>query len=124
VVLLGLTWTYLLATSLVNAFNDLIDVTSLLYAAFYILTALAAITYYWRRVFSSFLDGVILGVLPLAAAGFLGWILVKSLQTAPSAQIWSLIGIVGVGTVLMVVARFVLRPQFFHLRPETEGRIR
>jgi amino acid transporter len=124
VVLLGLTWTYLLATSLVNAFNDLIDVTSLLYAAFYILTALAAITYYWRRVFSNVLDGVILGVLPLAAAGFLGWILVKSLQAAPSAQIWSLVGIVGVGTVLMVVARFVLRPQFFHLKPETEGRIR
>ncbi len=123
-VLLGLTWTYLLATSLVNAFNDLIDVTSLLYAAFYILTALAAITYYWRRVFSNVLDGVILGVLPLAAAGFLGWILVKSLQAAPSAQIWSLIGIVGAGTVLMVVARLVLRPQFFHLGRETEGPIR
>ncbi|HTX27763.1 MAG TPA: APC family permease [Streptosporangiaceae bacterium] len=124
VVLLGLTWTYLLATSLVNAFNDLIDVTSLLYAAFYILTALAAIIYYWRRVFSNFLDGLILGVLPLAAAGFLGWILVKSLQTAPAAQIWSLVGIVGVGAALMLIARFVLRPQFFHLRPETEGRMR
>jgi hypothetical protein len=24
----------------------------------------------------------------------------------------------------MLVARFVLRPQFFHLKPETEGRIR
>ncbi len=121
--LLGLTWAYLLATSLANAFNDMIAVTSLLYAAFYILTALAAITYYWRRVFSNVLDAVILGLLPLGAAGFLGWIFVKSVQTAPAAQVWSLIGIVGVGIVLMLVARLVLRPQFFHLRRETEGRV-
>jgi amino acid transporter len=122
--LLGLTWAYLLSTSLANAFNDAIAVTALLYAAFYILTALAAIVYYWRRVFSNVLDAVILGVLPLAAAGFLGWILVKSLQAAPSAQIWSLVSIVGVGIALMLVARVVLRPQFFHLRRETEGRVR
>jgi amino acid transporter len=124
VVLLGGTWAYLLSTSLANAFNDAIAVTALLYAAFYILTALAAIIYYWRRVFSNVLDAVIIGLLPLAAAGFLGWILVKSLLGAPSAQIWSLVGIVGVGVILMLVARFVLRPQFFHLKPETEGRIR
>ena len=122
--LLGLTWAYLLATSLANAFNDMIAVTSLLYATFYILTALAAITYYWRRIFSNALDAVILGVLPLAAAAFLGWILVKSLQAAPMPQIWSLVGIISVGVVLMLVARFVLRPQFFHLRRETEGPVR
>ena len=124
VVLLGGTWAYLLSTSLANAFNDAIAVTALLYAAFYILTALAAIMYYWRRVFSNFLDGVILGVLPLAAAGFLGWILVKSIAAATGPQIWSLVGIMAVGVILMLVARFVLRPQFFHLRRETEGRIR
>jgi amino acid transporter len=124
VVLLGGTWAYLLSTSLANAFNDAIAVTALLYAAFYILTALAAIIYYWRRVFSNVLDAVIIGLLPLAAAGFLGWILVKSLLAAPSAQLWSLVGIVGVGLILMLVARFVLRPQFFRLKPETEGRIR
>ena len=123
-VLLGGTWAYLLSTSLANAFNDAIAVTALLYAAFYILTALAAIIYYWRRVFSNVLDAVIIGVLPLAAAGFLGWILVKSLLAASSPQVWSLVGIVGVGVVLMLVARFVLKPAFFHLKPETEGRIR
>ena len=124
VVLLGGTWAYLLSTSLANAFNDAIAVTALLYAAFYILTALAAIMYYWRRVFSNFLDGIILGVLPLAAAGFLGWLLVKSLAAATGPQIWSLVGIMAVGVILMLVARLVLRPQFFHLRRETEGRIR
>jgi amino acid transporter len=122
--LLGLTWAYLLATSLATAFNDLIAVTTLLYASFYILTALAAVIFYWRRVFSNAMDAVILGILPLAAAGFLGWILVKSLMAAPGAQIWSLVGIVGIGIVLMLAARIVLRPQFFHLRRESEGTLR
>ncbi|MGH3153525.1 MAG: APC family permease [Streptosporangiaceae bacterium] len=124
VILLGGTWAYLLSTSLANAFNDAIAITALLYAAFYVLTALAAIGYYWRRVFSNVLDGVILGVLPLAAAGFLAWIFVKSLQAAPAPQIWTLVGIVGVGVLLMLIARLVLRPQFFNLRRETEGPVR
>jgi amino acid transporter len=124
VVLLGLTWAYLLFTSLVNAFNDAIAITALLYAGFYIFTALAAVLYYWRRIFSNVMDAVNLGVLPLAAAGFLGWILVKSLQAAPASQVWTLVAIIGVGIALMLVARVVLRPQFFHLRRETEGPIR
>ena len=37
---------------------------ALLYAAFYILTALAAITYYWRRIFSNVMDAVNLGRAP------------------------------------------------------------
>ena len=122
--LLGLTWAYLLSTSLATAFNDAIAITALLYAAFYIFTALAAVIYYWRRVFSSVLDAVTLGVLPLGAAGFLGWILVKSLQVAPTPQLWTLVAIIGVGIVLMLVARLVLRPQFFHLKRETEDPVR
>jgi amino acid transporter len=122
--LLGLTWAYLLSTSLATAFNDAIAITALLYAAFYILTALAAVIYYWRRIFSNAMDAVILGILPLAAAGFLGWILVKSLMAASSAQVWSMVAIIGVGVLLMLAARILLRPQFFHFRRETEGPIR
>ena len=122
--LLGLTWAYLLATSLANAFNDAIAITALLYASFYIFTALAAVLYYWRRIFSNVMDAVTLGVLPLGAAGFLGWILVRSVQAAPASQIWTMVAIIAVGIVLMLVARVVLRPQFFHLRRETEGPVR
>ena len=124
VVLLGLTWAYLLFTSLENTFNDAIAITALLYAAFYIFTALAAVIYYWRRIFSNVMDAVTLGVLPLGAAGFLSWILVKSVQAAPASQIWTMVAIIAVGIVLMLVARVVLRPQFFHLRRETEGPVR
>ena len=121
-ILLGLTWAYLLATSLANAFNDVIALTGLLYASFYVLTALATIAYYRRRIFSNVLDAVILGILPLGAAAFLGWILVKSLINAPQQQLWSLIGVIAVGVVLMLVARFVLRSPFFHIARESEGR--
>ena len=41
---------YYLATSVQNAFFDVIDVTGLLFSIFYILTALAAMVYYRRRI--------------------------------------------------------------------------
>jgi amino acid transporter len=122
VTLLGLTWVYLLFTSLANAFNDVIALTGLLYAMFYVLTALAAIAYYRRRIFSNFLDSMILGILPLAAAAWLCWVLVKSLQAAPSSQVLSLIAVIGVGVILMIAARVFLRSPFFQLRRESEGR--
>ena len=111
---------YYLVTSVQNAFFDVIDVTGLLFSIFYILTALAAITYYRRRVASSALDFVTVGLLPLGAAGFLGWIFVKSLGEAPWSQRWSLIAIVIAGLVLLLVARFVLRSSFFQLPRESE----
>ena len=126
VLIIALAWVYLLATSVQNAFNDVVDVAGLLFAVFYILTALATMTYYRQRVVSGPMNALMLGILPLAAAGFLGWIVVKSLLTAPSAQLWSLVGIVVVGIVLLVLARFVQRSPFFqlpreHYQPEAEA---
>jgi amino acid transporter len=120
--LIGLTWVYLLAASVQNAFTAVIDVSGLLFGAFYILTALATIVYYRRRVFTSAWDALILGILPLAAAGFLAWILAKSVQSAPASQIWSLIGVVLLGLVLMLVARFVLQSPFFQIQRESDTR--
>src|SRR5690348_3690051 len=111
---------YYIGTSVQNAFFDVIDVTGLLFSIFYILTALAAVAYYRRRIVSGAVDFVTVGLLPLGAAGFLGWIFVKSLGEAPWSQRWSLIGIVIAGLVLMVSARFVLRSSFFSLPRESE----
>src|SRR5207245_7330332 len=113
---------YYIGTSVQNAFFDVIDVTGLLFSIFYILTALAAIVYYRRRIVSNAWDFVTAGLLPLGAAGFLGWIFVKSLGEAPWEQRWSLIGIVIAGLVLMVVARFGLRSGFFSLPRESAAR--
>jgi amino acid transporter len=113
---------YYLATSVQNAFFDVIDVTGLLFSIFYILTALAAIVYYRRRIVSNAWDFVSAGLLPLGAAGFLGWIFVKSIAGAPWEQRWSLIAVVIIGLALMVFARFGLRSAFFQIPRESEVR--
>ena len=122
VILIAVTWAYLLSSSIANAFTSLIDVSGVLYASFYLLTALSAVAYYRRRIFSNVWDAVLVGILPLAATAFLVWIVAKSWQKAPGSQRWSLIGIVAAGLVLMLVARFVLRSPFFHIRRESAAR--
>jgi amino acid transporter len=119
--IVGLSWVYLLATSVQNAFDDVVAVAGLLFAVFYILTALATIVYYRRRVVRNAKDAIVLGVLPVAAAVFLGWVVVKSLMVAPGPQLWSLVGVIAVGLVLMTVARLVLRSPFFQISRESDG---
>jgi amino acid transporter len=113
-------WVYLIATSVQNAFTYVVDLTGLLFAIFYVLTALAAIVYYRRRVFSNAQDAVVLGVLPLASAGFLVWMVEKSMSAAPAAQNFSMLGIVVVGLLLMLVARFGLKSWFFQIQRESD----
>ncbi len=122
VILIAVTWVYLLSSSIANAFTSLIDVSGVLYASFYLLTATSAIAYYRRRIFSNAWDAVLVGILPLGATAFLVWIVSKSWLNAPASQRWSLIGIVAAGMILMLVARFVLRSQFFHIARESAPR--
>jgi hypothetical protein len=75
--------------------------------------------YYRRHVFSNLWDAVLIGILPLAAAGFLVWIVAKSTMSAPASQRWSLIFILGSGVVLMLVARLGLRSSFFQIPRES-----
>jgi amino acid transporter len=112
---------YLLATSVQGAFSDVVGLSGQLFAAFYILTAIATIVYYRRRVVSSVWNALVLGILPLAAAGFLIWVLFKFLQSTTAASLWSIVGIVAAGIVLMVVARVGLRSPFFALPRESDN---
>jgi len=119
-VVVAAAWVYLLATSVQNAFSYVVNLTGILFAIFYVLTALASMTYYRRRVFASVWDAVVLGLLPLGSAGFLVWMVAKSVTESPVPQRWSLAGIVGVGLILMVLSRVVLRSQFFNIRRESD----
>jgi amino acid transporter len=124
VILIAATCAYLLSSSIATVFSDVVSVTGLLFAGFYTFTALAAVMYYRRRVFSNVWDGLMAGVLPLASAVFLAWVVVKSLQSAPLSEKWSLVGIIGAGVVLMLAARFVLRSPFFRIPLESAPRER
>jgi amino acid transporter len=119
--IIALSAVYFLATSVQNAFNDVIAVTGFLFSIFYILTAVAAMAYYRHRIAGSPWDFVTVGLLPLGAAGFLGWVFVKSLGEAPWTQRWSLIGIIVAGLALMLSARFILRSTFFQIPMENEA---
>ncbi len=120
VVVIALAWVYLLATSVQNAFTYVVNLTGLLFAIFYVLTALASMVYYRRRVVSSAWDALILGILPLASAAFLVWMVVKSLMGAPGPERWSMVGIVAAGLLLMLVARFGLKSWFFQIQREAD----
>jgi amino acid transporter len=120
VLIVALSAVYLLTTSVQGAFNNVVAVTGLLFAVFYVLTAFATMVYYRRRVITNARDALTVGVLPLCAAGFLVWMVVRSLQDATPAEVWSLVGVVGVGVVLMLCARFILRSPFFHIQRESD----
>jgi amino acid transporter len=122
VIFVAVTWVYLLSSSIANAFTALINDSGILYASFYVLTALSAVVYYRRRIFSNAWDAVLVGILPLAGAGFLGWVVVKSVMNAPDSQRWALTGILASGVLVMLIARFVLRSPFFRIPRESASR--
>lgn len=86
------------------------------------LTALAAIVYYRRRVLSNARELITLGILPVGAMVFLGWVIVKFMQQSTASQNWSLVGVVAAGLLLMLSARLILRSPFFHIVRESAPR--
>ena len=115
-------WVYSLATSAQTIFDYVVSLAGIMAAAFYILTGVATIAYYRRRIFSKPWEATVLGFLPLAAAAFLGWIIVKSIQEEPAGQRWSLVGILAAGIILMAYARFGLRSSFFQIPRESASK--
>jgi amino acid transporter len=118
-ILLVLGWVYLLTTSVQTTFSYVLNNTGILYATFYCVTAIAAVVYYRRRVLSNWRDMLTIGILPIASVGFLAYIAVKSILTAPAAQNYSLLGFAVVGFILILVARFGWKSEFFGIRRES-----
>ena len=123
VLLAVLTAVYLLTTSVANAFNDIIANLGDLLSLLYILTTLAALTYYRRRILASWRDAIVVGLLPLGAAGFLAYIMYETLTQAwdgSQAVVWTLVGVIASGVAMMLIARFWLRSVFFRLPIESD----
>jgi len=118
-IFVAIIWVYLLSVGAANVFDNLISLTGIVCATFYAVTALSAIVYYRRRVFSNAWDGLLVGILPFAAAGFLAWMIEQALEQAPASQLWTLAGVFGAGIILMLWARFGARSNFFQLPRES-----
>jgi amino acid transporter len=119
VAFLVVTWVYLLVGSVAAAFSALVAGTGILFTSYYILTGVAMIVYYRRRVFSSVIGAFIDGVLPLAASVFLGWIIWKTMASNTANVNWTIVGIVGAGIVLMIAVRLSSRgADYFATRRE------
>jgi amino acid transporter len=109
VAFLIVTWVYLLVGSVAAAFSALVAGTGILFTLYYILTGVAMIAYYRRRVFSSPVGAFVDGILPLAASVFLGWIIYKTMASNAANVNWTIGGIIGVGIVLMIAVRLTSR---------------
>ena len=103
------TWVYLLVGSVSAAFSALVAGTGILFTSYYILTGVAMIAYYRRRIFGSPVGAFVNGLLPLAASVFLGWIIWKTMAANAANINWTIVGIVSVGILLMAVVRLTPR---------------
>jgi amino acid transporter len=117
--IIAVTWAYMLTASVTNVFSNVVSVAGLLFTMFYIMTALAMLVYYRRRIFQGAWDLVSVGLLPLGGAGFLGWVLVKSLAAAPNGQLWAVVAVLLAGLAMMAVARLGFRSPFFGIARES-----
>jgi Amino acid transporters len=122
VILVAVTWIYLLSGSIANAFTQLIDVTR---------RAVRELLHPHRVLRHRVLPAAHLqqclgrraGRHPPPGGGrFPGLDRVRSWQNAPASQRWSLFGIVMAGVALMLVARYILRSPFFRIPRESAPR--
>jgi amino acid transporter len=118
--LLAVSCLYLLVTSLQNAFTNAVDVTAELAILVYTLTTLATIVFYRRRVFKGLGNALTLGILPLGAIGFMGWVFYKQVTATTSTQKWTLLGILGVGVLAMIASRLFMRSPFYQVPLESD----
>ena len=106
ILVVALTWVYMLATSVKAVFADVVAVAGLLFAAFYIMTALATVVFCRHQDLRQLLGPgsprhLAAGCSRLPRLGF--WC--SHLRPHLQVEIWSVVAIVVVGLVMMVVAR-------------------
>jgi multisubunit Na+/H+ antiporter MnhB subunit len=88
-----------------------------LYGAFYAISAVTNTWYYRRQLRRGAGNLISVGLLPLAAAGFLVWIIVKSVAAFSRGENLTLAGVLLTGIAVLVFAQVVKRSPFFQLRP-------
>ena len=117
-------WLYTFGSgSVQDSFATVVSVDGLLFALYYALTGIATAVYY-RKLAShrSVWTIVQLAVFPLAAAGFLAYIIVRSVEGLggwSGRDLVSLYVMLGIGVAIMLYVRFTGGSDYFSLPRET-----
>jgi amino acid transporter len=108
----------LLFAGLANIFSDVVGVSGLLFTIFYVMTGLAMMVYYRRRIMASVMDFITLGLLPAGSIVLLGWVFEKTIVQVPRGEVYVIIIVLGTGIVVMLLERWLRNPAFFHVQRE------
>lgn len=116
-------WLYTFgSSSVVNSFITIVSVDGLLFALYYALTGIATTVYYRRLAIRSAWNFILLAVFPLAAAGFLVYIVYRSVPGLggwSGRDIVSLYVMLGIGAAIMLYVRFWGASDYFSMPRET-----
>ena len=114
----------LTAAGLGNIFSDVVGVTGLLFTIFYVMTGLAMMVYYRSRIFAGVVDFLTIGLLPAASIVLLGWVFAKTITQVPVGEVYTVLGVLGTGIVVMILERVLRNPEFFRIEREKYTRQR
>jgi amino acid transporter len=92
------------SSSVANAFAEIVATTGVLYGGFYAISAVTNTWYFRSQLRDGFANLMLVGILPLAAAGFLVWIIVKSVAAFTRGENLTLVGVIVSGLVMLAVA--------------------
>ncbi len=95
-----------------NAFSTILTSTGILFGTFYAFGAIANTWFFRSQIRQSLKSLVMVAVIPLGAAAFLAWIIIKSLQGFSAGALIALVITVGVGAIAMLAARLTNSPFF------------
>jgi amino acid transporter len=116
-------WLYTFGSASVqDSFTTVVSVDGLLFALYYALTGIATAVYYRKLAVTSPWSIITLAVFPLAAAGFLAYIIVRSVEGLggwTGRDLVSLYVMIGIGVAIMIYVRFWGKSDYFNLPRET-----
>jgi amino acid transporter len=116
-------WLYTFgSSSVVDSFDTVVSVDGLLFALYYALTGIATAVYYRKLASTGVWNIIHIVVFPLAAAGFLAYIIVRSVDGLGGwggSDLVSLYVMIGIGVAIMLYVRFWGQSEYFKLPRET-----
>jgi amino acid transporter len=116
-------WLYTFGSASVqDSFTTVVSVDGLLFALYYALTGIATAVYYRKLAVTGPWNLIQLAVFPLAAGGFLVYIVVRSVEGLggwSGKDLVSLYVMLGIGVAIMLYVRFTGGSDYFSLPRET-----